>query len=326
MAFQISVIVPVFNAARFVIEAVVSALSQPETAEVILIEDGSKDNSLEVCNKLAERFEKVILLNHPDNKNLGAAATRNLGMRRARYDYIAFLDADDYYLPGRFKVTEDVFEGHPDCDGVYEALGIKFEDEKAKEIWMSSPMEKIEMTTMSKVVEPNELFERLLIGNLGYFSLDGLTLSRSVIEKVGLFNEDLLLHEDTEYSLRLAAVACLLPGRLNEPVAVRRVHSTNRISAPISIRKDYRNHMAMWISTYRWLKTQKLSEKQALLFHRMVSKSINFKHYINNLDKCIPKSILTRLRLFLTTVEYPELLLEPGYFSKYLPGKKTSSH
>ena len=323
---NVSVIIPVYNASSFVVQAVESALNQPETGEVILIEDGSSDNSLDVCTKFAERNENVIVLSHPEHKNLGAGASRNLGIKRAKHDYMAFLDADDYYLPGRFSETKRIFESQPDCVGVYEALGIQFEDERAKEIWTNSSMAKIEMTTMTKIVDPHELFERLIIGEYGYFSLDGLTINRIGIDKVGFMNEDLRLHEDTDFILRLAAIARLLPGHLDEPVAMRRVHSTNRISAPITIRKNYLNHMAMWISTYRWLKERKLSEKQELLFNRMVSKSINFKHYDNSLDEHIPASILTRLRLFLTTVEYPELLLEPGYFSKYLPGKQASLH
>ncbi len=62
--FKFSVIIPVYNAAAYVRHAVESALAQPETAEVILIEDGSPDNALEICENLASEFEKVKLLRH----------------------------------------------------------------------------------------------------------------------------------------------------------------------------------------------------------------------------------------------------------------------
>ena len=59
---NISVIIPVYNAAPFVGKAVESALIQPEVGEVLLIEDGSKDNSLEICKRLAEEYDKVKVL------------------------------------------------------------------------------------------------------------------------------------------------------------------------------------------------------------------------------------------------------------------------
>jgi len=71
--------------------------------EVILAEDGSSDNSLVVCTALAEANPKVKLFRHPDGKNRGAGATRNLGVLNAQCDLIAFLDADDIYLPKRFN-------------------------------------------------------------------------------------------------------------------------------------------------------------------------------------------------------------------------------
>ena len=69
MTLQISVIIPVYNAAKYITQAVESALSQPETAEVLLIEDGSPDNSLEVCQDLEKKYSKVKLLRHPDGEN-----------------------------------------------------------------------------------------------------------------------------------------------------------------------------------------------------------------------------------------------------------------
>ena len=81
MLMEVSVIIPVYNAAAYVGQAVRSALEQPETREVILIEDGSQDTSLQVCRELEGAFDSVRLLRHPDGKNLGAGASRNLGIR-----------------------------------------------------------------------------------------------------------------------------------------------------------------------------------------------------------------------------------------------------
>jgi len=174
-----SVIIPVYNAARYVTQAVESALAQPETDEVILIEDGSPDSSLQVCQDLAQKYEKVRLLQHPGGVNKGAGASRNLGMLNARFDYLAFLDADDYFFPNRFKETVKVFEDHPDCGGVYEAIGTIVEDEEARERWRASGEMQQQLITMTRIVPPEELLERLALGGAGYFHLDGLVFEKN---------------------------------------------------------------------------------------------------------------------------------------------------
>jgi len=67
-------------------------LQQPETGEILLVEDNLPDNCLQICQKLEKEHEKVRLLRHPDGKNHGAGATRNLGIKNAEFNYIAFLD------------------------------------------------------------------------------------------------------------------------------------------------------------------------------------------------------------------------------------------
>ena len=128
----VSVIVHVYNSEAYVRKAVESALAQPETGEAILIEDASFDNSLQVCRELARVNEKVRLLRHSDGKNHGPGASRNLGIRNASFDYIAFLDADDYFLPDWFSVAKQLFEADPRVEGVYEAVGVHFENEAAE--------------------------------------------------------------------------------------------------------------------------------------------------------------------------------------------------
>src|SRR6478735_3013546 len=95
--FKVSVIVPVYNAAPYVEEAVRSAVSLPEVGEVILVEDGSADNGLEVCKILVQHYANVKLFQHEDGKNRGAGESRNLALKHSRFPYIAFLDADDIF-------------------------------------------------------------------------------------------------------------------------------------------------------------------------------------------------------------------------------------
>ena len=227
-------IIPVYHAAEFIQQAVKSALVQPEVIEVILVEDASPDNSLAVCEALAAAHERVHLYRHPDGANHGAGASRNLAIQRSTCPYIAFLDADDFYLPGRFDRARATFEAYLDVEGVYEAVGTHFESETARQQWRAAQSLDAfsELTTMTRHVDPGQLFETLLAGDAGYFCTPGLIVKRSLLDKTGLFDENLRLHQDTAMWIKMAAVGRLAPGRLDEPVAMRRVHIHNRITAP----------------------------------------------------------------------------------------------
>lgn len=263
--FKVSVIIPVYNAAAFVTQAVESALEQPETAEVLLVEDGSPDNALEVCQALAEKYDKVRLLRHPDGENRGAGASRNLGMMNAQNEYIAFLDADDYYLPNRFNQPAALFTNEPTCDGVYEAIGMHVESKAGLERWELAGKAITELKTIQNGISPDKLAECLLDGGYGYFHLDGLTIKKAVLDKSGTMNEDLRLHQDTEFIMRLAMTAQLLPGRLNEPVAMWRVHQGNRISAARPLAVQHRDRIKYWRSLYKWIRDNGTSSQQQMV-------------------------------------------------------------
>ncbi len=226
-SMRVSVIIPVFNAAQFLEEAVHSALNQPETMEVLLIEDGSADNSLSVCDKLREANDRVKLFVHPDNKNLGASATRNLGMRNATGDYIAFLDADDLYLPLRFNTTGKVFQSHADADGVYETIGTIYTQESLRTKHLSRVRN--EQTGLATVVTPAKLFDALAKGKHGHIHLNGLVIMKRALNNDLEFDTSFRQAQDSDWILKLASCRNLYPGSLDKPVAMRRVHSENRV-------------------------------------------------------------------------------------------------
>jgi len=111
--FLVSVVIPVYNAEKFVERAIKSALAQAEVAEVIVVDDGFGDGAFDICAHMAAIEPKVKHIWHENRANHGAGAARNLGILHASYPYIAFLDADDYYLPNRFKHTKATFLNAP---------------------------------------------------------------------------------------------------------------------------------------------------------------------------------------------------------------------
>lgn len=90
----ISIIVPVYNAAQYLPKCIESILAQTYTHfELLLLDDGSKDNSLEICNSYAKQDIRIKVFSH---SNMGVSATRNRGIEIAQGEYISFVDSDDW--------------------------------------------------------------------------------------------------------------------------------------------------------------------------------------------------------------------------------------
>lgn len=219
---KVSIIIPVYNTERFVEQAILSALEQEETAEVIVVDDGSTDNSLSICKQLSKQYAKIKVFQHPKQANLGPGASRNLGLKNSNYEYIAFLDADDFYLPNRFKKASEIFYQNKNVYGVYEALGAEDHTKGKKKLSVE-----IELTTMTNRVPPSRLFEIFLSGHEGYFSIIALVFKKELIKKVGFFDEILRQGEDTDFILRMCLTKSLEAGNLEKPVAIRRIHAKN---------------------------------------------------------------------------------------------------
>ena len=276
---EISVIIPVYNAAEYVRQAVESALAQPEVREVLLVEDGSPDNALEVCQQLAAEDQRVILLRHPNGENRGPGASRNLGMRNARSPILAFLDADDYYLPGRFKLDKEIYAENPLCDGVYHAVSMQVENPEGLERWNNAGKAPDKIQTVTADIPPESLAEALLEGTSGYFILDALCIRKSVLEKAGFMREDLRLHQDTEWIERVAMTSRLYPGSLNKPVATWRVHAQNRISSPRSAVQKLDDRLRMWEALYDWCRKAGFEQYRPMIMLRMIENAASKQRF-----------------------------------------------
>ena len=257
---EISVVIPVFNAEKYIGYAVESALQQQETAEVILVEDNSPDNALEICEKLAQSNPRVQLLRHSDGKNHGAGESRNLGIRAARSDYIAFLDADDYYLENCFLKAVDIFNSDPTIDGVYAAVGAEFENKEAKRRYFAT--HEVEIATVDEKVTPEELFRYLVLGGAGYIHLEGLVVKKAGLLKVGLLPQ-LRLHQDSVLTIKLAAMLKLVAGDIHKPVAIRRLHLDNRITNPETDFSETRFKASRYL--FLWSREEKLPKEKLRL-------------------------------------------------------------
>ncbi|MDC8102100.1 glycosyltransferase family 2 protein [Chryseobacterium rhizosphaerae] len=269
---KISVVIPVYNAENYVLQAVESALQFDEVYEVILVEDQSPDNALLVCQQIAEKYDRVQLYQHPDKKNHGAGPSRNLGIEKSTGDFIAFLDADDYFLPNRFDAEKELFK-NPKVDGVYGALGVHYYSEKAKKQYYSLFGDRL--TTVYKKYDTYNVFlgQLHMLGSFGLFSIDTLTVRREALAKKmnSLFQPHLRMHEDTEFLLRLSYYLNLYPGIIDQAVAIRGVHENNRITKINSrVINPAISRTLLWKEIKTWSESENdISEEVRLHIDRM---------------------------------------------------------
>lgn len=254
---NISVIIPVYNAEEYITQAVDSALQFAEVSEIILVEDKSPDNALEICKQLESQHSRVKLFQHPDKENHGAGASRNLGIEKATGDLIAFLDADDYYLPNRIDAEKELFK-NPEVEGVYGALGVHYYSEKARQQYHHIYQDKLD--TVYKEADPKDVCpgQMNLRGSFGLIHLDTLTVRRKSLQKMDrLFDTSLRLHQDTDFTIRLSYYLDLYTGNNTSAIAIRGIHESNRITQVDSKKvKPSSTRIKLWAKLNQWAQSE----------------------------------------------------------------------
>lgn len=113
---EVSVIMPTFNGAPFIGEAIASLQSQEGVApEIIVVDDGSTDNVCDIVEAMAGRDDRIRLIRAPHR---GVSAARNLGLGAASHEYVTFLDSDDICAPGKIRRQIDKLAPRPDIAAV----------------------------------------------------------------------------------------------------------------------------------------------------------------------------------------------------------------
>jgi len=217
---SVSIVIPAYNAAPWLPDALNSVLRQSyQDWEAIVVSDGSADETDEVVEGYCEQDGRIRLLKMLVNH--GAAHARNRGMLEARGEYIAFLDADDIWFPSKLEKQLLLLEAQPDCDACYTQFEVVNDWARVIQTWRD-----LRRTFWHNPVNA----EALARANYVSGSASGVLMRRSVIPSVGLFNERMRGSEDFDYWYRLALQGhfCLVPEVL---VQIRRKSETRLSSA-----------------------------------------------------------------------------------------------
>jgi glycosyltransferase involved in cell wall biosynthesis len=198
----VSVIIPAYNAEKYISETIESVLKQTyKNLEIIIVDDGSTDDTERVVNNKLQAFSKYKFLKQ---NNLGPAAARNLGIKNAEGDYIAFLDADDLWLPQKIEKQIRFLKEHPEC-------GLVFTRRKI-------------ITPYGKVIDdkrkiPKEINFYILVAS-NYITTSSVMVRKKIFDLCGYFDEDIKGPEDWDMWIRISK--CTKIGFIDEPLVIYR--------------------------------------------------------------------------------------------------------
>lgn len=214
----VSVIIPVYNGDRYIVQAVESVLCQTFTnLEIIVVDDGSTDRTQQVLQPYFDRIRYIY------QENQGAAVARNLACELAQGEFLAFLDADDYFLSDKLEKQIVCFDADPALDMVQ--TGWFIVDETGREIsavkpWQQAPKLDLESFIIYKCVRPSAMM-----------------LRREWWERLGGFDSRLPPTEDLDFALRLTLKGCKAVW-LEETLTCYRQHNSNLMSSGFPLMKN----------------------------------------------------------------------------------------
>ncbi len=281
----VSVIIPCFNHGQYVVDAISSVLNQSyHNFEVIVVDDGSTDNTREIVATIGGQVLYIW------QQNQGLSAARNSGIKAAKGSYIGLLDADDMYEPDFLYTLVSILEGDPLADAAY--CGYQFVDQQ------NNPLPQCE----SRVVSAEDLYQALVDGN--FLVPESILVHRHCYKNVGLFDERLRACEDMDMWLRISSQHHVIG--TNKVLIRHRILQNSMSTDPA---RQYQNRMAVIrkhfgdepTNTNGWENTPRRAYGQAYL-HSAIE-------YLQNHDEDHARELISAMAQV-----YPELLLQLNTF------------
>lgn len=229
MTFNASVVIPLYNKSQYIVRAITSVLSQEvPVSEIIVVDDGSTDDSLEKVKEIAS--DKVILITQ---HNQGVSCARNNGIKKSRSKYILFLDADDIWLPNFTKEISKLAYQYPNAGMLATAYAFK-------------EIEKITPAKLKAVPKKqgllNDYFLSCIKADLP-ITASSVAIKKSVILSVGGFPEGMAMGED---QLTWSRVAYLTQVAFSNIICVHYDRAVDNSACKINLITELAPHIMHW--------------------------------------------------------------------------------
>jgi glycosyltransferase involved in cell wall biosynthesis len=214
MSVNVSVVIPCFNASDFIVETIESVFAQNRCdLEIVIVDDKSTDGTRQILERLSEENGETIRVISGAGK--GPAAARNLGIDAARGAYIAFLDADDVWLPDKLEKQFLRLDEAGEQGLVY-----------ADRFWVDGNGERLAESPLQETFPEGFVFTDMIAGN--YLVTSSVLVPKEALERVGCFSESENFTNCQDYHLWLRLAEILPFYAVKEPLINYRVHESNR--------------------------------------------------------------------------------------------------
>jgi glycosyltransferase involved in cell wall biosynthesis len=274
---KISVVIPLYNKAPHIARAVNSVLSQKEPVnEILIIDDGSTDESVDVVRSMS--CDRILLI---QQQNSGVSVARNTGIKNARNPLVAFLDADDAWLPTHIETLKRLYASHPQCGAFASARMLGKEGEKPVPLYYHNmPSESWEGVlpnyfvsapcSSSTVMVPKYVFEKVGLFPIGERIGEDLDMWCRIAlqypiafsKKNGAIKYEDSINKSRHYGVKQerygALLATLEHTLLNRPALPRGIEYNDI--------REYRDSVMIYVAVYKVLAGQSKQARQ-LLFH-----------------------------------------------------------
>lgn len=252
----VSVAIPLFNGAKFIRTALESVAAQTyPSIEVIVVDDGSTDSSADIVKAFGR---DVVLVRQP---NRGVAAARNEAIARARGEFIAFLDQDDWWLPR--KLEDQIALCRDDARiGLVHTNVSYYDDALGQFVGLLNPN-----TRSDQLV--GDCFERLLLGNGLYNS--AVVVRRSLVEQVGPCDLSIPGNTVQDYDLWLRCARHTRFGHVKDPLTVLRLHPAQGLWKRADMLREELNVLLRLRPENEWFKTRERRTRLSALHDELAT-------------------------------------------------------
>jgi len=253
---KISIIIPTYNYAQYICEAIESVLNQTyKDFEIIVVDDGSTDNTKEVIKPYLNKIKYIY------QQNSGPSAARNRGIKEAKGEYIAFLDADDIWLAQKLELQIKFMEKEKEVGLIFSDMILFNEKGIIKNSFLKEKLffNKLSIKPLSfteKVIYDN-VFNALLQEN--FIPTNTVIVKKECFNKVGFFDKTLFSVEDRDMWLRIGLFYDI--GFINSPLVLTRFHETNisanqelALKSRLKVMKKFLNYSNLPIKSKKIIK------------------------------------------------------------------------
>jgi glycosyltransferase involved in cell wall biosynthesis len=277
MTRLISLIIPMYNAAKTISLTIETSLAQEEVGEVIIVDDCSSDDGASMVKIWQQRDARIKYFK--TEKNSGSGKARNIGILNATLPYLSFIDADDFFSKDRFKKAIQILKANPYIDGVYSTIKNIKKEEFRPASWNHE-----DVIGVPYKIKPEDLFYYIINEKGDFFGIQSIVIHTNSINKCGYFDENLLIGQDIDFIYSLTQNCSLVDTEENEIKIFRTLHDSNITSS-----SKYLSYNPRFRIVKKWVnkcKNEKLNLKTKKAFY------IRYVHHIYKNEKfTYPKPI-----------------------------------